>query len=323
MEQQKDPIVTGGDNDSLETTETKVTSSGTTPSGENNSLGKRSRKKVGGLVKRLNVYLLLFILLILIAGFITLIAIQSARNNDNQATLDGQELSADSLDELAANNTQVGDAKQTLTIASNAIFNGRVLIRDSLDVAGTIRVGGALSLPGITVSGTSNFDQVQVANNLAIAGNATIQGDLSAQGSLTVSGGASFGGPVSTPSLNTENLTLNNDLNLNRHINTSGGIPGISSGASVGAGGTVSLSGSDISGTVTINTGGGPGAGVLANISFSRAYGRTPHVVITPIGSGGASISYYVTRTASGFSIATASPPPGASSFSFDYIVVN
>ena len=49
-------------------------------------------------------------------------------------------------------------------------------MRDSLDVAGTIRVGGALSLPGITVSGTSAFENVQVASNLSIAGNAAVTG---------------------------------------------------------------------------------------------------------------------------------------------------
>ncbi len=54
-----------------------------------------------------------------------------------------------------------------------------------------------------------------------------------------------------------------------------------------------------------------------------NSYSKTPYVVITPVGTGGAGLTYYVTRTATGFSIGTTNVPPGATSFSFDYIVIN
>lgn len=286
-------------------------------------LKKSPKEKITGIIRRLNIYLLLFILLVLIAGIIAFVAFQSSRDSDNETVIQGQELTQEELEELAKTNTEIGDPKSTVTIASNAVFNGRLLVRDSLDVAGTIRVGGALSLPGITVSGTSNFDIVQVASTLSVAGNGSVQGDLSIGGALTVSRGASFGGPISAPALNIETLSLNNDITLNRHISTGGGTPGSSAGGGVGGGGTVSVGGSDIAGTVTINTGGGATAGILANVQFINGYGRTPHVVISPVGTGAAALDYYVTRTPTGFSIGTTNNPPAATSFSFDYVVIN
>lgn len=316
MELEKNPIIQGGDDDSLE-------APGTTFAGASGPPVQKPPektpllKKLGKSAHRVNIYLLMFVLLVIVAGLITFISIQSSRRNNGRNDISGQELSEEALAELSKNNVQVGDPKQTLTIASNSIFNGKVLVRDSLDVAGALRIGGALSLPGITVSGTSNFEDVQVSSNISTAGNVT------AEGNLNVAGSGSFSGALSAASINTENLALNNNLTLSRHIVTSGGVPGVSVGTAVGGGGTVSLSGSDIAGTITINTGGGPAAGVLANVSFSRAYSRTPHVVVTPVGSSAAGLNFYVTRTANGFTLATTNAPPAAKSFSFDYIVIN
>lgn len=319
MEQDKKPVVPE-DSESLEAPSSVQSNSAPVEA----PLVKKSLKdKLLGSLRRINIYFLLFILVIIIAGLIAFISYQTNQRNANKDALQGQDLSADTINDLSDNNTTIGDSKQTLTIASNSVFNGRVLVRDSLDVAGTIRVGGSLSLPGITVSGTSNFEDIQVANNLSIAGSAAVQGNMSVQGELTVSGTASFGGPISAPALNIDNLTLASDLTLNRHISTGGGTPNVTPGGAVGSGGTVSIGGSDTAGTVTINIGGGPVAGVMANVTFVNGFGRTPHVVITPIGSGASTLGYYITRTQSGFSIATSTAPPAATSFSFDYIVVN
>ncbi len=226
-------------------------------------LKKSPKEKISGLIKRLNIYLLLFILVVLIAGMIAFVAYSSSRDEQNQVVIEGQELTQEELEALANSNTEIGDSKSTVTVASNAVFNGRVLVRDSLDVAGTIRVGGALSLPGITVSGTSNFDNAQVASNLGVAGNFSTQGDATVGGVLTVTRSASFGGPISAPALNIETLVLNNDITLNRHIATGGGTQVLVVVVQSAEAGLFSIGGSDIAGTVTINTGGGPSAAYL------------------------------------------------------------
>lgn len=278
------------------------------------------------IVKKLsfmNIYLILLVFIVIIAGMITYIGVRNNSKIDEQGKINSQDLSSQAINDITSNNTQIGDPKQTLTIASNSVFNGKVLFRDSIDVAGTIKVGGALSLPGITVSGNSSFESVSIANSLAIAGDTNISGNLVVQKSLTVSGGASFGGAISASQLNIDRLTLNQDVLFNRHIKTGGGVPGVSTGGAAGGGGTSSINGSDTAGTVTINVGGSPGAGVLANINFVNSFESEPHVVITPVGSTAGNLSWFITRSATGFSINTNNAPAGSTSFSFDYVVLN
>ena len=282
-------------------------------------IGQRVQKTVSGI----NIYMLLFILVLFIVAFIGFASYSSNKKAENQSVINGQELSQQDLENLASSDQQVGDAQQTLTIASNAVFNGRVLVRNDLDVAGTIRVGGALSLPGITVSGTSAFENVQVANNLSIAGNSAVQGTLTVQQNLSVGGSASFAGQISAPSLSVERLILNQDLQINRHIDAGGPTPVASRGSAVGGAGTVSVSGTDTAGTVSINFGPGSAAGVIASINFANNFSQTPHVVITPVGSSCANLNYYVNRTTGGFSIGTTNAGGPGTSCAFDYIAID
>ncbi|HPD98748.1 polymer-forming cytoskeletal protein [Candidatus Saccharibacteria bacterium] len=282
-------------------------------------IGQRVQKTVSGI----NIYMLLFILVLFIVAFIGFASYSSNKKAENQSVINGQELSQQDLENLASSDQQVGDAQQTLTIASNAVFNGRVLVRNDLDVAGTIRVGGALSLPGITVSGTSAFENVQVANNLSIAGNSAVQGTLTVQQNLSVGGSASFAGQISAPSLSVERLILNQDLQINRHIDAGGPTPVASRGSAVGGAGTVSVSGTDTAGTVSINFGPGSAAGIIASINFANNFSQTPHVVITPVGSSCANLNYYVNRTTGGFSIGTTNAGGPGTSCAFDYVAID
>jgi len=285
---------------------------------------KRSiAQRVQHLVSRFNIYVLIFILILIIGGIATYVSFKSNNKTSNNTTISGQSLSAEDLQNLKNNNSTVGDATQTLTIASNSIFNGQVLMKGSLNVAGTINVGGALSLPGITVSGTSAFNNIQVGNNLSIAGNTAIQGMLTIQKNIQVNGSASFGGTISAPAIDIDQLILNKDLVLNRHIDPGGPTPRVSSGTAIGSGGTVSINGTDTAGTVNVNFGAGTYAGILANIDFSSNFNSTPHIEITPVGSNCAGMGYYVNRDTSSFSIGTVTTGPAGHSCSFDYMVMD
>ncbi|MDQ3094329.1 MAG: hypothetical protein M3Q70_04115 [bacterium] len=283
---------------------------------------KSGNEKIRSFISNMNVYLVLFIFMLLVAGVITLVAYLQANKESKKANTQISELTPEALEDLSGDEIKVGDPKSLLSVESNAVFSGAVLVRGSLDVAGAIKVGGALSLPGITVSGTSQFDQVQL-NTLTVTGSASIQDQLNVQRGLTVSGPGNFAGPISAPSINIDRLNLSGDLQLNRHIDAGGSTPRVSSGSAVGNGGTVSVSGSDTAGTVTINVGSGAPAGVLATVSFAAAFGGVPHVVITPVGSGAAGLNWYiVSRTTTGFSIACLNAP-GPGSFSFDFIAID
>ncbi len=318
---EKVPPVNTEEGESLEDLEGTVTSPKQTdePSPEK---AKKKRPILQRLLGRLNIYLLLFILIVVLAVGLVLVGIQKGKKAAVTTTISTQTLSQDELNKLKSTDSTVGDAKQTLKIESNAIFSGKVLIKDSLDVAGTIKVGGALNLPGITVSGTSNFDQI-LANKLSIAGDTNINGQVTIQKGLTVTGGASFGGPISAPQLTVQSLQLNSDLQINKHLDAGGATPGKVDGGGLGGGGTTSISGSDTAGTVAINFGGGASStGCYVTINFSSKYPDTPHVVIGATSAAAAQLNYYATRTNNGFQICSAGGSASGNA-TFDYVVID
>lgn len=279
------------------------------------------RGGIRGLWDRLNVYLLLFVLLIIIAGIVTVVSV--LRNNKSGNTtgqINSQNLSTSTLQQLANNSVTVGGAKQLLNIESDTVFAGGVLVRGNLQVAGTITAGGSLSLPGISVSGESTFGQIQ-AKTLALTGNAAIQGQLTVQSGLSVNGNGTFSGTITAGTIATSSIQLNGTLTLLHHIAAGGSLPSRVSGSALGSGGTSSVSGSDTAGSITISTGSSPAAGCFITVSFTQAFSATPHVVVTPIGSAAAGLAYYVNRSTTNFSVCTASTPSAGQSFGFDYIV--
>lgn len=270
----------------------------------------------------LNIYLLGFILLLIIAGIITYISYNRNKAEEvKQEALVTEPLSQETLDQLRQTDVRVGDPQQVLSVESNAIFAGKVLVRDSLEVAGELKVGGPLNLPGLTVSGTGTFDQLQ-AQTLDIAGNGNVQGQLTVGQGITVGGNLSVAGSLTAAELAIQNLQVSGDLKLARHIDAGGGTPGKTNGSALGGGGTASISGTDTAGTVNVNTGSGPSSGCFATITFTQRFNATPHVVVTPVGGGAANVRHYINRSSTGFSICSANTPPSGQSFAFDYIVI-
>lgn len=329
MEQTTDQNDKPDEQDSLDGQGTEaVTSNGQTPGDHDQPSSKEPskkvpiRKRISNILGHMNIYLLLLILLLLIAGVIAFVSYRKNQESAVKVNVGTEPLSQEALDQLKQSDVLVGEPTQTLTVEANAIFSGKVLIKDDLEVAGKLKLGGPLDLSDIATSGASSFDQLQ-ASSLQITGNGTIQGQLTVQKSLSVSGSLSVGGLLSAAQLNIQNLQVSGDLQLNRHIDAGGGTPGKVNGSALGAGGTASISGSDTAGTVRVNTGGGAGTGCFATIIFTNSFNETPHVVVTPVGSSAGSLAYYVNRSSANFSICTANTPPSGKSFAFDYIVID
>lgn len=320
------------DSHSLENAETVVEQSATGQPASGQPTGSATPAapqpvptKGPSLLKRLwakfNIYLLLFVLLLVIAAGITTVMIMRSRTADPGKTeITSQGLSEEALDQLANSGTTVGSPKQILNVASNAIFAGSVLLRSNLEVAGKVKIGGDLSLPGITISGNSQLGEVQ-ANSLGVGGPATVTGVLTARNGLNVTGRSTFT-ELTTAQLTTGSLTLNGPLRLTNHITLGGPIPGISRGTALGGGGTASVSGSDSAGSIAISTGNAPPAGCFATVEFHTNFANTPHIIITPVGSAAASVNYYINRSTSSFSICTINAAPAGATFGFDYIAV-
>lgn len=283
---------------------------------------KQPDQKFKKLRDKVNVYFILLVVLLVFLGGIAFYAIQRNRKSASDTVLNTQSLNQEALDKISGSDATIGDPKQTLSVESNAIFAGGVLVRGNLDVAGTIKIGGSLSLPGLSVGGTTNVDQL-ASKNITVAGDAAVQGKMLIQNGLSVNGTVSFNGGITATQLTIDNLQLNNDLKLSRHIVTSGGVPNRTNGSALGGGGTATLNGSDTAGTVNISTGNSAPAGCFLTVTFTSAYAAVPRVIISPASSSAASISYYTNRTSTGFSICTASDPPdGTSGITFDYFVI-
>ncbi|MBP9852892.1 MAG: hypothetical protein QG629_403 [Patescibacteria group bacterium] len=281
----------------------------------------KSGSFVEKITHRINIYLLLFLLLLLLAGVVIAVTYLASKRQD-AAKVDTQSLSTETLKDLANNDVSVGQPKQVLSVQSNAVFAGRVLIRDRLEVAGPIQVGGALNVPGITVSGNSVFEAISVNKDLSVIGNIATQGQLSAQKGITSGGGGTFNGPVSAPAITTNNLQLNGNLNLTRHLAAGGANPARTNGPALGSGGTVAVSGSDIAGSINVNTGNGASAGCFVTVNFAQRYNNTPRVIVTPVGAAAGDIGMYVNRSTTSFSVCAAKAPPSLASFGFDYFTV-
>jgi hypothetical protein len=329
----EEPVVQSYDGESLEnpTTQVETTTveqpnsaeSTPEPAPDTKNQPKVKNTKKASRYFGINVYLIAFGLLIVLGGLVTAIAIiQNRSDNNKSSNIPTQSLSQNQLQQLANSDVSVGNSSDVLNVAANAVFGNQVLIRQDLDVGGTIKVAGSLSLPGITVSGNSDFEQIQTSK-LGVSGSTTLNGQLTVGQGLNVSGPAAFNGTVSVGNITIQNLTLNGALTLDHHIVAGGTAPSRSQGDALGSGGTVSLSGSDTAGTININTGGSPTAGCFVTVSFAQTFSSTPIVVVSPVDLGAAGISYYLTRSTTNFSLCTTSTPPSNQSFSFDYVALD
>ncbi|TAH34808.1 hypothetical protein EYC59_02725 [Candidatus Saccharibacteria bacterium] len=273
--------------------------------------------------KKVNLYLLLFILVVLIGGAVAVVSYLNSKKAPVEPSIANQSLSSDALKQLANSGATVGGTGQTLNVQGNAIFSGQVLIQSDLSVAGSVKVGKEFLVSSITVSDKSNLNDTQV-NNLQVANGAVFQNSVTLQKDLNVGGTASFSGPVTMGQLTVSKLTVsgNGSLTVPGHISFPGASPARTiDPAPLGAGGTASISGSDTTGTVNISTGSGTVAGCFVKLRFSQAYANTPHVLISPFGMAGGQTQYYVTRSTTEFSICTANAAPTGQTFGFDYFI--
>src|SRR5690606_2150701 len=101
------------------------------------SLREKVIRKLGGF----NPYLVLFVLVLITGLMVAYVANRLNNQNDpTKLTFEGSELDQETLDELLSSEQNIGTVDQTLTVAANAIFEGKILVKSDLDVAGSIRV---------------------------------------------------------------------------------------------------------------------------------------------------------------------------------------
>ena len=280
----------------------------------------KGKAGIKGLIRKFDIYFLIFIFIIVVSMVVAYIAVQKNKSA-KPVSISTQTLDQNALRQVNNNDVQVGGTNQTLDIQSSTIFSGNVLVKSGLQVAGSLKVAGTLSLPGITVSGTTDLGQVN-ATTLTLTGAETVKGQLTVDQGITVNGIAQFSGALNASAINVTSLEVNGDMTYSHQIYTTGSIPKSTQTSAIGAGGTSAMNGTDTAGSVSINTGTNPSAGCLVDITFTRAYATTPYITITPVGSGsGGNIGYYITKSLTGFNIC-ANNPPQNTPMRFDYQVI-
>ncbi len=272
--------------------------------------------------RKVNIYLLLFILVVILAAVGAFIMYLTSQKEPETPTVGSQTLTTDALKQLANTDTSVGNTSQTLTIKGNAVIDGQTLTRGNLNVAGNLQTGGSIQAPSLTISGTSNLGTAQI-NSLQVANTLAVQG-ASTMRDLTVAGTASFGGAVTAPQLTVSRLILsgNATLEIPNHVSFTGPSPGGAPNYGVlGGGGSATVGGSDTAGTINGSTGNGPSAGCFIRVTFQQSFSKQPHVVVSPVGSAAGQMQFYVERNNASFSVCSANTPPANQPFAFDYFV--
>lgn len=278
------------------------------------------------LFRKINLYILLFSLVLVIAAAVTIVNYLNSQKAPPEPNIANQSLTEDTLKQLANSDATVGNTSQTLTIQGNAVIAGQTLLRGTLNVAGNLQTGGSITAPSLTISGTSNLGTTQ-ANSLQVAQNTAVQGSTTLR-DLNVSGTSSFSGAMTASQITATKLIMsgNATLEVPNHIAFTGPSPTrsfIGSGI-LGSGGTVSLNGSDTTGTINLNSGNSAnGTGCIVRVNFQKAFTKQPHVLVSPVNSAAGKLNYYVERNTDGFSLCTATSVEDGKVFAFDYFVTN
>lgn len=282
-------------------------------------------KKVSPLkkfIRRVNVYFLGFMLIVAVVGAITVVNFLNSQKEPPDPNIANQSLTEEELKDLANKDATVGGTSQTLTIKGNAVIEGQTLMRGNLNIAGNLQTGGSIQGPSLTISGETNLGATQI-NSLEVAQTTDVDGALTAN-SLSIAGASTFGGAMKAPQLTVTRLIIsgNGVLEIPNHITFTGPSPSRSITSNVlGNGGTASVNGSDTSGSITINTGGSPQAGCFVEVTFKQPYTRTPRVIVSPVGSAAGNLDYYVNRNTGSFSLCTNNAAQANKSFAFDFFV--
>ena len=197
-------------------------------------------------------------------------------------------------------------------VAMKAISAGNVIGRAMSSFDGSTGQQGTVTLfiqnfyysPSMP-SGGDSF------NNLSASGIATI-------GSLNVTANATING-----SLTVAGNTYLGQVTITGHIITGGNTPTIKALISAGIGSTVSISGNDTTGVITINTGTSTTSGELADITFDKVFAGIPNVLIMAKNSQSASLGVYQDQaTTNDFTFGVTNSPNQNTTYTFKYLVV-
>lgn len=263
---------------------------------------KRKKLQARSLKKPLMLILMVLVLVgLLVTGVVLVTRKSPPEPTPNTVVINTQSLDNGTLNQLTPDDS--GETKQQLSISVDTIFKNDAVIQGSVQIVKKLSVQG-----GADIGGDTN-----------LRGNLSVSGSINAGTNLTVNGlitAASLN--VGSIAISTINIT--GSLSFEGHI-IPGGPSAAARASNASGGGSVSISGNDTAGTITIKTGSGPVIGELAVINFRTSFNTTPKIQLTPVNEPASSLRYFATKTASLFTVNTGSAPASNTTYIFDYFV--
>lgn len=212
------------------------------------------------------------------------------------------------------------------TWASGSTVTPTTADYDSLKVDGDSQFETATFNDDVTISGVNLITDTTTGTKIATATNQKL-GFFNATPVVQQTGdiGTALSnlGLVTSGSFSAANLTGNL---ITQHLIGSGSAPSIAAGAGAGTTPTVSLTGTDLAGAVSVTTGTLPTGtnAVVATITFNASYSTAPYVVLYPANAVTATLSgvsmVFVTSTTTTFVITSGTTAlTGATAYKWNY----
>ena len=233
--------------------------------------------------------------------------------------------------------TTSGGTPATTGLISTVTGGANITINDTGLAAGAA-VPGANTTGGATFAGGIQGTSAALSGTLTVAGATTLNGTLAATGptlfkntanSTTAfmiqdtSSNALFTADTTNAKVVIRSLDVAYNLTVAGHIITGGSAPTIAANAAACTTPTVSVSGTDTAGTITVTTGTGCSVGgQMATVTFASAFGATPKIVLTPASSAAAGLNAYqddAALTTGSFRIGVVATPTDATTYKWHY----
>ncbi len=219
----------------------------------------------------------------------------------------------------------------TVTSANTTSFN-------DTGIAAGAAASGVNTTGGISIAGAIQGTSATLSGGLTVAGASLLNGSLTATGVALFKNTADsatafqiqdssstvlFGADTTTGKITVRTLDVAFNLTVAGHIISGGSTPSIAADAAACTTPTVSVSGTDTAGVISVTTGTGCGTGgSLSTITFATPFGATPRVTLTPAGAGAAALSAYLddaSLTTSSFNIGVTNAPVDATTYKWHY----
>lgn len=215
---------------------------------------------------------------------------------------------------------------------------GTSITLNDTGLAAGAAVPGANTTGGASFAGGIQGTTANLSGSLTVAGASTLNGTLTATGTSlfknTSNSTAAFqiqdSGSTALLTADTTNtkiivhtLDISYNLTVAGHIITGGAAPTIAANTAACTSPTISVSGTDTAGTVTVTTGTGcASGGQIATVTFATAFGAAPKIVLTPASAAAASLNAYqddAALTTSEFRIGVVNTPTDATTYKWHY----